>query len=147
MLCHRYSLVSRAVSACLLDGPWTYIASVLSPEWTYTVVLFPLLSLTLSPVGADWTPWIDLMYNPCFVWDCQWTPLAAPCSARPIRIVWDCTLVGEGTASVVVTLSSWLVLLCGTALLLLLPGYEVFGMSGCFYSTRNTRRKTCLSLT
>lgn len=79
---------------------------------------------------------MDLMYNPGLVWDCQWTLLVAPCSARPIQIVWDCALVGEGTASVVVNLSSLLIPLCGTALLLLLPGYDVFGISGCFYSAK-----------
>lgn len=64
-----------------LDGPQTYTGGVLSPNLHHGVVFTPFSAPT--PAGPDWTPWKDVLNNPCLVWDCQWALLAAPALPNP----------------------------------------------------------------
>ena len=89
---HLAACLPSCLWPCLLDGLWTHV-----------VALSLVLSLALSPFAPDWILWRDAGPGSflCLVWDSRWTLL--PC---PARVLWDWTLLGEGTACAGVSLSS-----------------------------------------
>lgn len=79
--------------------------------------------LQLISCSISSCPWMDLaLVHPlACVQSWWWTLLQAPGSVGRAYMLQGCTLVGEGTACVAVTPSSWLILLWRAAPLTLLP--------------------------
>lgn len=87
-MCQVLFPVVLAYQLAFLDGPMQYIAlsPTLSPAWTLSLTLLFLA----GPSG--WT--LDLAHHLALSWTLKRT-----ChQPSPAQILWNCTLVGEGTA-------------------------------------------------